>query len=132
MRKHIHLYPDHGKCLDAAGTALLEFIDVMHTSPANHTIGQCLAMLDAVKRFHIMMGKAGAAIKPKAHVMCHMPQRAYTEGNPWQHTTWQDKTENREVAGIGGAAYRLAWALRILAAYEKSLSYRPATKRPRR
>ena len=101
--------------LIAAGEALTAFCQTLKDSPLRPRLSDCQTMLDLLKRFFLMSARGGVAMKPKHHLMLHVPKRALNDGHPSLHATWFDETMNRPPVSIGADAHRMVWPLRVLA-----------------
>lgn len=88
-------------------------------------------MHNAAKRFVQECFEAGAAKRPKFHLLLHVAARARGQGSPRLHATWQDETLNRLLAACGASAHRLVWHLRTLAHFEKAVEARAANSSSR-
>lgn len=130
LRVHFAIAPiEKATVLLAAGEALMSFCRVISATPVRPRVSDCQSMLDEAIKFFRFCQRGNVAMKPKHHLMLHMPKKALTNGHPNLWATWMDETLNRLAASIGAVAHRMVWPLRVLAFFEKIVQ--TTRKRPR-
>ena len=88
-------------------------------------------MLQNAVRFTLICETAGVPMRPKLHLLLHIPLRALQEGRPALHATWADETLNRVVALLGNVAHSRVWEQRVLASFEQHISAQRPSKAAR-
>jgi len=107
---------------------LQEYFDLLDKSPRIVPAATVQKMYDSVKRHFRLARLAGIKLKPKHHLLLHMVQRTLRHGNPGWYATFEDEGINKIVKGIGQAAHRSVWEVRVFDHFDKAEDRRK--KRP--
>ena len=130
--RHQGLLGAIGGPLLAAGSALVEFLEVLSAS------GRVVAARD-IQRLHELARSymtcsidAGIATKPKLHMFMHLVSRIERHGNPDFYATMGDEEINRALGDIGRIAHRRVWEARMFAYFEETETKKRNPKQARR
>lgn len=100
-----------------SGQQALRFDQLLGELPRRIDHGQRHELLAAYMSHVTLFARAGAALKPKAHAMIHMIQRALELGSPRYYHTYRDESLNRVIANIAASSHRMLFATSIFAKF---------------
>lgn len=95
--------PNNRKCvlLVQAGQSLLDWYDIIGESSRVVSFGRRAELFKHCVNHIVLYKEAGGHMVPKHHCFWHLTQKVTSAGNPACFATYEDETENGQIAKIG-------------------------------
>lgn len=117
--------------LVGAGQAMLALINCVDDGPPVLPPASVQLLHDQYKRCMKFFQLAGIRMRPKNHLMGHLVNRATTQGNPANYSTFEDEGLNAVLKLMGASAHRMVWEYRVFSSFSQ-WEGRKSAKRLRR